>query len=77
MKVQSNIRAGMTYQECDSQRNAYKSMVQSGHCTGLLPPQPQPYPPYYPPYPPNPPYPGPEGGWVDGVWYADRSGVCG
>jgi hypothetical protein len=69
MKVQSDIRAGMTYNECDAQRNSYKALVQSGHCTGLLPnpPQPQPYPPY----------PGPGGGWVDGVWYGDRSGVCG
>jgi len=77
MKIQSNIRAGMTYQECDAQRNSYKSMVQGGHCTGYIPPQP--YPPYppYPPQPPYPPYPPSGGGWVDGVWFADRSGTCG
>jgi len=77
MKVHSDLRAGMTYQQCDSQRNYYKSMVQGGHCGGYNPNPP--YPPY-PPNPPNPPYPpvppSPGGGYVNGVWYPDRSGTC-
>ena len=34
MRVQSNLRAGMTFLECDSQRNYYKNMVRSGKCHG-------------------------------------------
>jgi hypothetical protein len=34
MKVQSNIHAGMTQQECQSQRDNYKHMVQTGACEG-------------------------------------------
>jgi hypothetical protein len=80
MKIQSNVHAGMTYEECDAQRNYWKGMAQSGHCTGV-----NPYPPY-PPYPPNPypptpypptPYPPSGGGYVNGVYYPDYSGYCG
>ena len=74
MKIKSDLHAGMTYQECDAQRNYWKNMAKSGHCTGYNP-QP-PYPPY-PPYPPNPPYPPSGGGYVGGVYYPDRSGYCG
>jgi hypothetical protein len=76
MKIKSDIHAGMTYAECDSQRNYWKSMAQSGHCTGYNPPVPYPYPPY-PPYPPSPTYPTTGGGYVGGVYYPDRSGTCG
>ena len=83
MKVQSNICAGMTYEECDAQRNYYKNMAQSGKCQYNPYPYPYPYPPNpyppnpYPPYPPQP-VPSPQGGgYVGGVWYSDRSGACG
>jgi hypothetical protein len=88
MKVQSNICAGITFEQCDAQRNYYKGLVQSGKCVANpYPPQPyppyppQPYPPYppqpYPPYPPQPTPPPSGGGYVNGVWYPDRSGTCG
>ncbi len=37
------------------------------------------YPTYpsYPSYPSYPTYPTSGGGYVGGVWYADRSGLCG
>jgi len=34
MKIQSNLRAGMTFQQCDTERNYYKNMVRSGKCHG-------------------------------------------
>jgi hypothetical protein len=80
MKVQSNICAGVTFEQCDAQRNYYKGLVQSGKCVAN-PYPPYPYPPNpYPPYPPYPPKPTPApsgGGYVGGVWYPDRSGSCG
>ena len=69
MKIKSDLHAGMTYAECDAQRNYWKNMAKSGYCTGY---NPQPYPPApYPPYPPS------GGGYVNGVYYPDRSGTCG
>jgi hypothetical protein len=67
MKIKSDLHAGMTYAECDSQRTYWKNMAQSGHCTGYGP---QPPPPYYPPTPSG-------GDYVNGVWYPDMSGACG
>ncbi len=80
MKIKSDLHAGMTYEECDAQRNYWKGMAQSGHCTGV---NPQPYPPTpypptpYPPYNPYPPAPPSGGGYVNGVYYHDYSGACG
>jgi len=34
MKIQSNLHAGMTFQECDQQRNWYKDHVRAGTCSG-------------------------------------------
>ncbi len=34
MKIKSDLRAGMTFQECDSQRNWYKNNVRAGTCEG-------------------------------------------
>lgn len=66
MKIKSDVRAGMTFAECDAQRNYYKRMVKSGRCDA---PRPNPVP--------NPvPYPS-GGGWVNGRWVADQSGSCG
>ena len=73
MKIKSDLHAGITYAECDAQRSYWKNMVKSGYCTGYNPYPPSPYPPY-PPYPPQPPS---GGGYVGGVYYPDRSGVCG
>lgn len=40
MKIQSNLHAGMTFQECDTQRNWYKNHVRNGTCSGTPSPQP-------------------------------------
>ena len=83
MKIKSDIHAGMTYTECDVQRNYWKSMAQSGKCTGYYPPYPYPPTPYPPtpyppaPYPPAPYPPSGSGGYVNGVYYSDMSGACG
>jgi hypothetical protein len=34
MKIQSDLHAGMTFQQCDSQRNFYKNHVRAGTCSG-------------------------------------------
>jgi hypothetical protein len=67
MKIKSDIRAGMTFAECDAQRNYWKAMVKSRRCDAPMPgPMPGPIP-----------RPNPGGGWVGGRWYPDRSGACG
>ena len=88
MKVTTNLQAGMTFEECDVQRNYWKGMAQSGKCNAYNPYNPynpytpyNPYEPYYP-YPPQSPQPPQQqvpsgGGWVGTVWYGDMSGVCG
>jgi len=61
MKVRSDLIAGMTFEECDQLRNYWKGLAQ-GPCVG----------------PPNPPQPSScTGGYVEGVCYPDKSGVCG
>ena len=85
MKIHSNLRAGMTYTECDAQRNYMKNAAQTGNCSALnrnvwQPSYPTQLPSYpvqttYPTYSPNQPSQG--GGYYGGVWYADRSGTCG
>jgi hypothetical protein len=55
MKIKTDIRAGMTFEECDAQRNYWKSQAQSGYCDAYVTYPPGYYPPgYYPPgyYPP-------------------------
>jgi hypothetical protein len=70
MKIKSDVRAGMTFAECDSQRNWYKNQVKSGRCNSPVP-NPQPWPQPQPQPQPN------GGGWVGGVWVSDQSGSCG
>jgi len=73
MKIKTDLKAGMTFAECDAQRNYWKGLVQSGQCIY------NPYPPNPNPPNPNPPSPPPNpsgGGYVNGVWYPDRSGWC-
>ena len=73
MKIRTAINAGMTFEQCDEIRNYWKYMAQSGSCQ----PQPAPTPPSPTPVPPTPPPPNPSGGgYVSGVWYPDKSGVC-
>jgi hypothetical protein len=48
MNTKTDIRAGMTFEECDAQRNYWKNMSKSGTCYGY---------PYYP-KPPTPYTPG-------------------
>jgi hypothetical protein len=93
MKIHSNLRAGMTFAECDDQRNYMKRAAQTGNCSALnnnvwqpsypnnlpsYPVQPS-YPTNLPSYPPSypPSQPVQGGGYYGGVWYADRSGTCG
>jgi hypothetical protein len=82
MKIKSNLHAGMTFSECDAQRNYMKQAAQSGNCSALYyyqyaqpyyPSQLPTYPPTY--YPPSQPTAG--GGYYAGVYYPDRSGACG
>ena len=41
MKIKQNLRAGMTFAECDAQRNYMKQAAKSGNCSALnwSPPQ--------------------------------------
>jgi hypothetical protein len=82
MKIKSSIRAGMTFAECDAQRNYMKQAAQSGNCSALYsyqypqtyyPSQSPTYPPSY--YPPSQQTAG--GGYYAGIFYPDRSGACG
>jgi hypothetical protein len=89
MKIKTNLRAGMTFQECDSRRNYLKQAAQSGNCGALgqvvqqpsYPAQlPSPPPVYYPPSQ-SPSYPAQSqpaagGGYFGGTFYPDRSGLC-
>ena len=76
MKIRSNIHAGDALSQCQQQRDYWKNKAyQMEQIASSSKPQP-PIPPYYPPYtPPTPPQTG--GGWVNGVWFGDRSGYCG
>lgn len=88
MKVKSNLRAGgMSLEQCQQKRDYWHAQADKMEALANKPmPKPippyNPYPPYNPPYNPYPPQPTPipptpGGGWVGGVWYADRSGMCG
>ncbi len=76
MKIKSNLRAGMTFAECDAQRNYMKQAAQSGNCSALYTPVQQPsYPTQLPSTPPSQPTAG--GGYYGSLYYPDRSGACG
>lgn len=80
MKIHSNLRAGMTFAECNSARNAMKQAAQTGNCAALNWDTNQAvYPTQLPSYPPaavQPVQPA-GGGYYYGVYYPDRSGSCG
>jgi hypothetical protein len=85
MKIKTNLSAGMTFEECDQQRNWWKQQAQMMNAylqssdtyppAGLWYPCATTPPPTYPPttYPPTTS----GGGYVNGVYYPDMSGVCG
>jgi len=89
MKIKTDIYAGMTYEECDAQRNWWKNQAQMmesyGASSSTVPPA-----GLWFPCQGNPPVPGggsssgggtypppSSGGYVNGVWVADMSGYCG
>jgi hypothetical protein len=81
MKIKSNLRAGMTFAECDAQRNYMKQAAKTGNCAALGQTVQQPsYPTQLPSYPTTsyPPSQGVAGGgYYGGVYYGDQSGICG
>ena len=82
MNIKSNLRAGMTFEECDAQRNYMKQAAQAGNCAALNLGSPQTsYPTQLPSTPPQTYYPpvqtAPGGGYYGGVYYQDQSGMCG
>lgn len=76
MKIRSDIHAGMTFAECDKQRDCWKEqaalMEKYANGSGSVPSGLQ-FPPYVCSTTP-PPY---NGGYVNGVYYPDKSGYCG
>ena len=78
MKIRTNIVAGMTFAECDAQRNwwkqqaqlmeQYSNNVKAGSPAGLWLPSSG-----GTVYPPS----SSSGGYVNGVYFPDQSGVCG
>ena len=80
MKVHTDLRAGMSFDECDAQRNYWKQAAQTGNCNAVLADMNRPTTP--PPTTTTPPPPTSSTGqsgcsWVNGVYYADMSGTCG
>lgn len=76
MKIKTNVFAGMTFEECDAQRNWWKQQaaLMEGYATGssTTPPAGLWFPCSAPPQPSTQ-----GGGYVNGVWYPDMSGTCG
>lgn len=78
MKIRSNLSAGQTFTECDQQRNWWKKQAEMmevyAKSSSKTPPAGLWFPttgtPTYPTYPTG-------GGYVNGVYYPDKSGVCG
>jgi|PlaIllAssembly_1097288.scaffolds.fasta_scaffold631727_2 hypothetical protein len=80
MKIRSDIHAGTTFAECDVQRDCWKKqaelMEKYANGSSSTPPSGLQFPPYictsssYQPYPSG-------GGYVNGVYYPDKSGACG
>lgn len=77
MKIRTNILAGMTFAECDAQRDWWKQqaqlMEQYANNVNAGPPAGLWLPSGGTVYPPS----GSGGGYVNGVYYPDKSGVCG
>lgn len=79
MKIRSDIHAGMTFAECDAQRDCWKKqaelMEQYANGSGSVPSG-LTFPPYTCSSSSGQTYPS-GGGYVNGVYYPDKSGVCG
>lgn len=79
MKIRSNLSAGMTFEECDVQRNWWKEqaylMQTYAKSSSSTPPSGLWLPGSGSPS--SPTYPTTGGGYVSGVYYPDKSGVCG
>jgi hypothetical protein len=75
MKIKTDVHAGMSYAECDAQRDWWKQQAQMmesfAKSRSMTPPAGLWWPNQTTPPPTN------SGGWVDGVWYQDMSGYCG
>lgn len=79
MKIRSNLSAGQTFEQCDQQRNWWKQQAELmevyAKSSSSTPPAglwlPTSGSPSYPSYPTT------GGGYVNGVYYPDQSGVCG
>ena len=74
MRIRTSVIAGMTFEQCDQIRNYWKGMAQSGSCYSNPSPPPSSTTP--PPPPSQPTYPTTGGGYVAGVYYPDKSGIC-
>jgi hypothetical protein len=77
MKIRTDIHAGTTFAECDVQRDCWKQqaelMEKYANGSGSIPSGLQ-----FPPYTCSGTTPPPSGGgYVNGVYYPDKSGVCG
>jgi hypothetical protein len=73
MKIRSDIHAGTTaLQACQAERDYWKAQATYMEKIAKGPGNTT-QPPYYPPSP----YPPSGGGYVGGVYYPDKSGLCG
>lgn len=75
MKTRTNIHAGAdSLTTCQRQRDYWKAQADRMEVIAKSNkyPQPQPWP-----QPQPQPQPQPTGGYVNGIWYGDRSGWCG
>lgn len=75
MKTRTNLRAGDALRNCQQQRDYWKVQADrmEARAKSTNYPQPQPWP-----QPQPQPQPQPSGGgYVNGIWYGDRSGWCG
>ncbi|MBN1148971.1 MAG: hypothetical protein JXA78_17060 [Anaerolineales bacterium] len=72
MKIRSDIRAGDALAECQEQRDYWKAQADYMEKIATSP-TPTPTPPITPPTSTG----GSGCGWINGIYYPDRSGACG
>ena len=72
MKIRSDIRAGDALAECQKQRDYWKAQAEYMEKIATSP---APQPPST--TPPTTSTGGSGCGWVNGIYFADRSGTCG
>ena len=79
MKIRTNLSAGMTFEECDAQRNWWKEQAYLMQTYAIGDSTTPPAGLWLPSSGSgsSPTYPTSGGGYVNGVYYADQSGVCG